>query len=331
MTDAALERAARRRQEVFTACDELEEEGRPVSIKNVVAAIGGSNSTAAKYIKEWKADRFRESPASDPELYELTKAIRDKAMRVVEDKLEQAREQARRAEEKAAEAHQAAESAMLRAEEAEARRVEAELQARDANTRAENAEEARVKAVGEKDGFRNSQEQAAGIMQKVTTDLKEAVKAAAVERQELIERISAMEDGAGKIAQEVREAGQAPEVAAKAVQRCVAELNESVTDGLAANDRMLADARKEFSTALKTISESAARTQEAAIASAAKKAADAVIGQMHSYHEYLDNRIRELESTVADRIKVMAKAQSKQGQKILAMERKLKKKEGKDE
>ena len=325
MSQATVERADQRRRAVFSACTALEEAGEPISIKAVVTAIGGSNTTAAKYIKEWKEERFREAPETDPELYELTRGFRDQAMRFVEGKLTQAQQRAEKAEAQADEARQDRDAALLREEEADAKRQDAVRRAEESDQKAANSERARSTAVGEKDGYRRAQQEAADQMERVTAKLKETVRDAGVERQAIIDQMSSLESAVGKIGEVVGEVGKTPERAASIIQAEVGQIEKIVAGHTERNARIWEKVERDLPAAIEKEINGVQEMQQAAIRSAAQAAAQAAINEFQPWFESTSGQFASMKAEVTAGMAELKQAQASLDKRIKAMENAQKK------
>lgn len=131
-----------REAEVLAACQALHDEGKSVTTSAVIDRVGGSNSSALKHIRTWKALHAKPAEGVDPILAQAYERIRKDIHASVQKELKDAIDGRQEAEARAKEAERKAEDFRRSAEDANAA-------AEKANHAAEAARSAEAVAIEE--------------------------------------------------------------------------------------------------------------------------------------------------------------------------------------
>lgn len=149
-------RAQKKRDEIFDACDKIVAEGQTPTVRAILDRLGGSATTATKYLREWK----QRSATTKPMGYRLLEDAYQQLWADVQGRVEKAEKRAKAAESEVEKARTEAREAKLRCEQAmieeeaarqkvanseEIRRT-AELEINIAKAQQKEAERARARA-----------------------------------------------------------------------------------------------------------------------------------------------------------------------------------------
>lgn len=121
-----------RQAEVYTACEQIKSQGRKITVAAVIELIGGSNTSALRYIQQWKASDASTETGVDPLLSRAYEQMKTGIQKTFDEKLAKA-ETARKEAEK-------------RAHEAETRAKRAETEAAESRQKAQHAEQKLIRA-----------------------------------------------------------------------------------------------------------------------------------------------------------------------------------------
>lgn len=179
---SAQSQAQSRRDEFFDACDAIAEEGGTPTVRAIIDRIGGSATTATRYLREWKARKQMVEP-------EAQRLLEDAYLRLSVDVLARVEAAEKRAE--AAEAR--AEQREADARQAELERDQAQADAEAARQQAADAEAVRTRAAREI-SMAETQREAAADAQKEAEKAQRRADVQARELAEATERLTAVAD-----------------------------------------------------------------------------------------------------------------------------------------
>ena len=182
MSETLNARARDRQEAVFAAADEMVQEGLKPTVPAIVERIGGSNTTATKYLRQWRAQR----KSNLPESQQMLQRVYEQMSANVQAEIDASEQRAERAEAER-DAAKAAEEEALRGQ--KQANTQANIAVKEADKKFEAAKELAQSAAAREAGAAASQKA-----------LDEATEKAAQAEQQAIERAEALAGEIGKLA-----------------------------------------------------------------------------------------------------------------------------------